>query len=79
MTIVDPSARVIPRFDPELTYSLAAFAEACGLKPQTVHNLRSTGGDLPKATKIRGRIYFRGYDIVAWLDSLAEPETSAES
>jgi len=48
------------------------LAALLGLAKQTIYNRHSTGGDLPRATKLGKLLRFRPSDVEAWLEQKLE-------
>jgi hypothetical protein len=65
---------VIGPFHADAWYSAATLAAALGMSKQSLHNRRNARGGVPLATKINGKLFFRGADIVKWLEACREDE-----
>lgn len=80
---VEGRPEVIAPWDPDSLYTGQAFAGPFGWKWQSVLNKRANGESLPVATWVGARLFFKGSDIIAWLDSLrdvpAEPTDATTS
>lgn len=63
-----PAERVGP-IDPDTLYPGPEVAAWFGSSWPTWLNSRAAGADHPVATKVSNRIYYRGADLIAWLDS----------
>ncbi|AJX17086.1 helix-turn-helix transcriptional regulator [Burkholderia ubonensis] len=57
-------------------FSPKTLAAYLGLAEQTIYNRHSTGGDLPKATKLGQLLRFRPADVEAWLDAKRQPNAA---
>lgn len=74
--IVTPSAPIQPvRIDCDAFYSQAQLADLLGVKPDTLRRDRQTRSDLPYCVFHR-RIYYKGSDIIAYLEASRRRSTS---
>ncbi|WP_417374127.1 helix-turn-helix transcriptional regulator [Glutamicibacter protophormiae] len=54
------------------------LAERLNMSVRTIYNVRSRGGDLPRAMIYGGRPRWRLSDVIAWEESQLEPMKGAQ-
>jgi hypothetical protein len=64
--------KIIEPWDADTIYLGTFVAEKLGKNWQSILNDRHEGRDGPRATRISGRIYYYGRDLIAWLDRCRE-------
>ena len=66
------------RIEPDVLYEGDwLFPTVFGTQWKTHLNARCTGGDVPRATKIGRKLWYRGSDVLAWLERGADPVPAA--
>lgn len=61
----------------DVWYEGKALAADLGISWQRMLNMRAAGEDLPPAVKLGRKLFFRGSDIVVWLDAQRETGRAA--
>ena len=70
---------VIPAIDPDAYYEGRDFWEnTLGRAWHTGRNARYEGADMPRATRIGSRLFFKGSELLAWLERRSDPLPAAD-
>lgn len=70
---------VIPAIDPDAYYEGRSFWEdVLGRSWHTACNARWAGEDMPRATRVGNRLFFKGSELSAWLERRSDPLPSAD-